>query len=165
MAIPCLGLPLLQAKNSTGFTPTDLSISEEMEAYLKTAEKNLIHQSSTLPSESMETRQQDRILSDDIYFKVLGRKGCRNARHISPEKCQEYVLLLSQLVQGYVRLHNLGGIASNNGCNTEDKSNDYQVMMKMHDHVDNLKHHLQAITIGSQLTLTCKVRVENMKFV
>lgn len=153
-----LGLPLLQAKTSKGETPADLSTSAEMINYLKTAEKNLINLSSDMSSESTETRKQQRLLTENTYLKILGRKGCNNSKHISPEKAQEYMLLLSQLLLGCRMLE----------CDTLDKDSlkfKEQSAITICDHVDNLKHHLQAITLGSQLTPSCASRLENMKFV
>lgn len=144
------GLLLLQAKTSDGKTPADISRCKEMITFLKTAEKNLTDLSTEHSLSNEQTRTQKNN-SDNVYHKMLGPRGSRTAKHITPEKCQEYVLLLSQLLQGFTRLQ---------GESIGDKETKEAVMI---DHVNGLERHLHAITIDSKLTVICKTRLENMK--
>jgi hypothetical protein len=103
-----------------------------------------------------------------MYLLALGRKGRKNTRYIPPEKCQVYLLLLSQLVQNYTRLHNIGSLHGRDSVSTSEEdlheSMDARVMMGIHSHVEKLKSHLHKITSGLQLTPLWKSRLENMKF-
>lgn len=145
-----------------------------MRTYLNTTERNLLNK--TIHNNSLhETKQNGeqsstvKVPSDKEYRKVLGKKSCK-LTNIS-ENCQVYVLLLSQLVQSYARLYNLGIIHRPN-VNNDDMSDeglqesmDNSIMLAFSLHVEKLKSHLSKVTSGCQLTTLCRSRLEAMKFI
>ncbi|XP_031568716.1 SMC5-SMC6 complex localization factor protein 1-like [Actinia tenebrosa] len=165
------GLPLLQATNKDGLTPLDVSVSEAMTTYLKTTERNLLNKTNQLHQTNKDGEQASilRVPSDKEYFKVLGKKGCKLA-HIS-ENCHVYLLLLSQLVQSYARLYNLGYIhrtgVNNDGISEKglQEAMDGSIMCTFSSHVEKLKCHLNKVTSGYQLSTLCQSRLEAMKFI
>ena len=140
------GLPLLEAKNDRGETPIDLTENKETIEFLRAME--------------LQFREKDNKItalrpSEKSYQAVLGRKGRRSTNHVPAEKCEQYLLILSHLVQAYYRMTRArsGDLASSDDC----------LWMNFNEHCNNLEAHVTRIVVGSSLSSLACIRIQAMR--
>ncbi|KAK2548570.1 BRCA1-associated RING domain protein 1 [Acropora cervicornis] len=121
------GLPLLQAKNDRGQTPYDVSSDARIKEFLQSTKNKM----SGSPSCS----------STEAIYLTLPK--------LSPERCEEYTLILSHLVQSYFRTSRGTGTA-------ED-------WLNFSAHVDNLECHVAKLLGIRPLPSVVAIRLAAMK--
>ncbi|KAJ7387883.1 SMC5-SMC6 complex localization factor protein 1 [Desmophyllum pertusum] len=139
------GLPLLEAKNAQGEKPIDLTEKDEIKEFLRTMELQLRNKKNTVTA--LRPCEQS-------YQAVLGRKGRHYTNHIPTEDCEQYLLILSHLVQSYFRITRQApaGFACDD-C----------LWMNFHEHCNNLEAHVTRIVADSGLSSLACIRIHAMK--
>lgn len=138
------GLPLLEVKNDRGEKPIDLAVNKETKEFLQAME--------------LQFREKDHEVtalrpSEESYQAVLGRKGRRSTNQVPAENCEQYLLILSHLVQAYHRMtRTRAGLAS-----------DHCLWMDFNEHCDNLEAHVTRIVAGSHLSSLACIRIQAMR--
>lgn len=119
------GLPLMQAKNDCGQTPFDITSDAKVKEFLQ----------------SMESKS--RVLSSCDSTEAI----CPKVPKHSSEECEEYTLILAQLVQSYFRMSK--GAADN--------------WVNFTAHVDNLEGHVTRISRNRRLSAVTRIRLAAMR--
>ncbi|KAL9982174.1 hypothetical protein ACROYT_G010985 [Oculina patagonica] len=138
------GLPLLEAKNDRGERPIDLAAKNEMNEFLRTMELQL----SDKENEVTTLRP-----SEESYQAVLGRKGRHSTNYIPAEKCEQYLLILSHLVQAYYRSTRARAGFASDDC----------LWMNFDEHCNNLEAHVTRIVADSRLSSLACIRIQAMR--
>ena len=131
------GLRLLDAKNKRGETPLEVTADPQMKEFLKTMALEYTNTSNTLIALHP---------SEDAYHAVLGRRGRRAVNHIPSKDCEQYVLLLSHLVQSYARI-----------------DPEHILWKDFNLCVDNLERHVTRIVADCHLSPLIKIRLSAMR--
>lgn len=118
---------MLQAKNDLGQTPFDVSSDAKIQEFLQRMKNNMSGSSSCSSTEA-------------IYLTLP---------KLSPERCEEYTLILSHLVQSYFRM--------SRGTGTADD------WMNFNAHVDNLEGHVAKLGGERPLSTVVAMRLAAMK--
>lgn len=138
------GLPLLEAKNDQGERPIDLAAKNEIKEFLRTMELQLREKENTVTALRP---------SEESYQAVLGRKGRHSTNHIPAEKCEQYLLILSHLVQAYFRSTRGRANFASDDC----------VWMNFDEHCNNLEAHVTRIIAASRLSSLACIRIQAMR--
>ena len=138
------GLPLLEAKNDRGEKPIDLAENKETKEFLRTME--------------LQLREKDNEVTalrptEESYQAVLGRKGRHSTNHVPAEKCEQYLLILSHLVQAYHRMTWARAGLAYDDC----------LWINFNEHCNNLEAHLTRIVAGSHLSSLASIRIQAMR--
>lgn len=138
------GLPLLEAENDRGEKPIDLTENEETKEFLQAME--------------LQFRKKDNKVtalhpSEESYQAVLGRKGRHSTNHVPVEKCEQYLLILSHLLQAYHRL-----TRARSGVDSDDC-----LWINFNEHCNNLEAHVTRIVAGGHLSSLACIRIQAMR--
>ena len=99
-----------------------------------------------------------------MYKKVLEKKGKEKRLGVSVQKCEEYLLLLSHLVQGYTHLRQLPEIDRvSDGSGHDLVDDDLCDWSDFRSHVDNLQLHISRITVESELSAVSCLQLAAMR--
>ena len=138
------GLPLLEVKNDRGEKPIDLAANKETKEFLRAME--------------LQFREKDHEVtalrpSEESYQAVLGRKGRRSTNHVPTENCEQYLLILSHLVQAYHRMTRARTAVVSDDC----------LWTNFNEHCNNLEAHVTRINAGSHLSPLACIRIQAMR--
>ena len=118
-----LGLPLLQAKNDRGENPVNVTNDRKVKEFL----------------EAMENKNTVSSFRATAVYKAVPKH--------SLQECEEYILILSHLVQSYFRMTRA---AADNWINFAA-------------HVDNLEDHVTGMLTDSRLSSVINIRLAAMR--
>lgn len=138
------GLPLLEAENDRGEKPIDLTENEETKEFLQAME---------LQFREKENKVTALRPSEESYQAVLGRKGRHSTNHVPAEKCEQYLLILSHLLQAYHRL-----TRARSGVDSDDC-----LWINFNEHCNNLEAHVTRIVAGGHLSSLACIRIQAMR--
>ena len=91
--------------------------------------------------------------SEESYQAVLGKKGRHCTNHVPAEKCEQYLLMLSHLVQSYFRFTRARAGFACDDC----------VWMNFDEHCNNLEAHVTRIVADSRLSSLACIRIQAMR--
>ena len=152
------GLKLLQAKTASGRTAIELTNTQEIAQFLKT-ETKLLEVEEVNPGPL--TIQPDEITCEE-YENILNRDKKKTL--VNMQDCEDYLFLVSQLLQSYVKENMLLGHKMN-GLDKACKNckGDVECYENIAIYVDYFEKHAKLITGSQELSQICKVYLASMK--
>ncbi|XP_027047528.1 SMC5-SMC6 complex localization factor protein 1-like [Pocillopora damicornis] len=138
------GLPLLQAENAQDEKPVDLAAKDEIKEFLQTMELDFRRRESSCVTAIRPY--------EECYRAVLG-KGRHSSRRVSTAEYEQYLLILSHLVQSYFRATRARTAFA---C-------DEQLWLNFGEHCDNLEAHVTRIAADRRLSSLASVRIQAMR--
>lgn len=137
------GLPLLEAKNAQGKKPVDLAAKDEMREFLQSMELQFKRKESSV----IALRP-----SEESYQALLG-KGRHSSKRVSTADYDQYLLILSHLVQSYFRTTRARAAFA---C-------DEQLWLNFGKHCSNLEAHVTRIAADRRLSSLACIRIHAMR--
>ena len=135
---------MLEAKNDRGERPIDLAENKETKEFLQAMELQFREQGSAITALRP---------SEQSYQAVLGRKGRHSTNHVPAVKCENYLLILSHLVQAYYRMTRARAGLASDDC----------LWINFNEHCNNLEAHVTRIVAGSHLSSLASIRIQAMR--
>ena len=98
--------------------------------------------------------------TEEMYSNVLHKKGTRKEVGVCVQQYEEYLLVLSHVLQAYIRTRHLSADCPTGDCSETNVVNDDMFHWGcFRSHCDNLKSHIIRISVNTNLSSLSCVRL------